>query len=94
MQQRAAMEKRQLARLTQLLKRIQNIARQEKAEKTIAAIENAIKHETQAAKKRVAARAEALKKAQHKRPAAKKPEPRRRPVRAKRPSPKKPAEKK
>jgi nucleoid-associated protein YgaU len=100
------MEKRQIAKLTQLLKRIQNIARQEKAEKTMAAIENAIKHETKAAKKRVAARIEALKKAQQKgADAAKKVAPRRRPATTRTPvrrlvqkrrvtTPKKPAEKK
>ncbi|RKY08083.1 MAG: hypothetical protein DRP66_05315 [Planctomycetota bacterium] len=37
LQRHAAIEKRRLARLTQLLKRIQNVARREKAEKTIAA---------------------------------------------------------
>ena len=70
LKQYAAMEKARLAKLTQLLKRIQNIARQEKSEKTVAAIDNAIKRETEAAKKRFAQKAAAIKKQQAK-PAAK-----------------------
>ena len=74
MKQHAEMQKRQLARITQLLKRIQNVARQEKAEKTVAAIDNAIKHQTEMARKHAQAikkQAGAAKK-MHAKPAAKK----------------------
>jgi len=71
LKQYATMEKQRLAKLTHLLKRIQNIARQEKAEKTVAAIDNAIKREIETAKKRFAHKAAAFKK-QKARPAAKK----------------------
>jgi hypothetical protein len=56
---RVEMEKQQVQRLTQLLRRIQNVAREEKAEQTAGAIDRAIEMVTQEARKHVAAQNEA-----------------------------------